>query len=210
VTVVRRKLEQSALRAVRGRRPSRVPVTARLQLFPAQARFSTTEPKAREARDRITAAFILTALKIDWFVDVERRDLGILDLGCWIYAVHVDRFEVVGDDSERRTDGNGTVGVGWYMVYLYIILLSLSPSLSLFLSLSLSLSLSFGGIKLGRTAINHVGSGAAPPKACSNNDPVQLDSLLWRMIKEDTGVQGALSYNRKLQGIPWQEEGKYG
>jgi hypothetical protein len=53
------KLEQSADRDARGRRPARVPVTWRLQLFPAQLRCSMTEPRARPARGRIIAAFIL-------------------------------------------------------------------------------------------------------------------------------------------------------
>lgn len=54
------KEEQSALREVMGRRPSRVPVTWRLQLLPEHSRFSMAEPKARAARERMTAAFILT------------------------------------------------------------------------------------------------------------------------------------------------------
>ena len=65
VTVVSRKLEQSAERTLRGERPSRVPVTARLQLLPAQARSTRTLPKANETKERTatTEAFILT----DWF-----------------------------------------------------------------------------------------------------------------------------------------------
>lgn len=65
VTVVMRKLWQSAERTLAGVRPGRVPVMARLQLFPAQARFSTaTLARATDTRDRTTANFILT----DWEV----------------------------------------------------------------------------------------------------------------------------------------------
>lgn len=58
VTVVSRKLEQSADRRLMAGRPSRVPVTARLQLLPAQLRCSRTEATATETRDRATANFI--------------------------------------------------------------------------------------------------------------------------------------------------------
>lgn len=62
MTVVSRKLEQSAERTLKGSRPSRVPVTARLQLLPAQARSTRTLPKANETKERTatTEAFILT------------------------------------------------------------------------------------------------------------------------------------------------------
>ncbi len=59
--MVRRKLEQSAERAVRGRRPGRVPVTARLQLLPEHSRLSRTEAVAKEKKERATANFIVTA-----------------------------------------------------------------------------------------------------------------------------------------------------
>jgi hypothetical protein len=60
VTVVRRKLEQCAERSVRGRSPGRVPVTARLQLLPAQWRGSTAAATARETKDRAAANFMVT------------------------------------------------------------------------------------------------------------------------------------------------------
>lgn len=61
--MVRRKLEQSAERTLAGEMPSRVPVMARLQLLPAQARFSrATLARAADTRDRTTANFILTDL----------------------------------------------------------------------------------------------------------------------------------------------------
>ena len=62
VTVVRRKLEQSAERTLAGVRPSRVPVMARLQLLPGQvlARASRTPAAAVATKDRATANFILT------------------------------------------------------------------------------------------------------------------------------------------------------
>jgi hypothetical protein len=57
---VRRKLEQCAERSVRGRSPGRVPVTARLQLLPAQLRGSTAAATARETKDRAAANFMVT------------------------------------------------------------------------------------------------------------------------------------------------------
>lgn len=66
VTVVKRKLLQSAERALAAVRPSRVPVMARLQLLPAQARFSTaTLARATDTNDRTAANFMLT----DWSMD---------------------------------------------------------------------------------------------------------------------------------------------
>ena len=60
MTVVLRKLAQCADRTVRGRRPGRVPVTARLQLLPAQLRASRTPAEARErVRERAARSFIL-------------------------------------------------------------------------------------------------------------------------------------------------------
>jgi len=58
VTVVNKKLAQSADRTEAGLKPSRVPVMARLQLLPAQARASKTLATAAETRDRIATAFI--------------------------------------------------------------------------------------------------------------------------------------------------------
>jgi hypothetical protein len=61
VTVVRRKLAQCDERSVRGSRPGRVPVTARLQLLPAQWRGSRAAAAARETRDRrATVSCMLT------------------------------------------------------------------------------------------------------------------------------------------------------
>lgn len=71
VTVVSRKLEQSAERDENGRRPGRVPVTALLQLFPWQAPRASI--KARPCRptalrseisERTTASLIVAA-KLD-------------------------------------------------------------------------------------------------------------------------------------------------
>lgn len=59
VTVVSRKLAQCEERSVRGRRPGRVPVTARLQLLPAQWRGSTTAAAARATKDRAATNFMV-------------------------------------------------------------------------------------------------------------------------------------------------------
>ena len=63
VTVVRRKLEQSADRLLAGVRPSRVPVMARLQLLALQAARASraTAAAATETNDRAAMNFILTA-----------------------------------------------------------------------------------------------------------------------------------------------------
>jgi hypothetical protein len=60
MTVVLRKLAQCVERTVRGSRPGRVPVTARLQLLPAQWRGSRTPADARErVRERAARSFML-------------------------------------------------------------------------------------------------------------------------------------------------------
>ena len=62
MTVVRRKLEQSADRDARGSKPERVPVTARLQLLPAQFRSSRTAAPAKENKDTKAASFMLAVV----------------------------------------------------------------------------------------------------------------------------------------------------
>jgi len=62
VTVVSMKDEQSALWAETEASPSRVPVTARLQLLPAHSRFSMMLARATETRDRMVNAFMLAGL----------------------------------------------------------------------------------------------------------------------------------------------------
>jgi len=67
VTVASMKLEQSAERDAKGSSPSRVPVTARLQLLPWHSpRTSRTAALETEKRERVTASFMMTARRRDF------------------------------------------------------------------------------------------------------------------------------------------------
>jgi hypothetical protein len=82
VTVVRRKLEQSADRDARGSKPERVPVTARLQLLPAQFRSSRTAAPAMENKDTKAASFMLAVVLTALLLGEPVGDVGpILEKG---------------------------------------------------------------------------------------------------------------------------------
>jgi len=82
VTVVRRKLEQSADRDARGSKPGRVPVTARLQLLPAQFRSSRTAAAAKDNKDTKAASFMLAVVLTEMLLGEPVGDVGpILEKG---------------------------------------------------------------------------------------------------------------------------------